>query len=139
MNFIDRFMEGWTQFANRAQPVLSKVGHILSVTVSTLISAWNYILKFRKIFLAVPVGVMAVILALQNMVKLPVIVGLDLQESGEFSIQIVREIAALGPMAITALCLLLMFCSKRTLTPWIVSVISLLLPLLILVTNTFPA
>ena len=82
---------------------------------------------------------MAVILALQNMVKLPVVVGLDLQTSGEFSIQIAREIAALGPMAITALCLLLMFCSKRTLTPWLVSVFSLLLPLLILVTNTFPA
>lgn len=139
MNFIDKAMVMWKQFSERVRPVLSKTHLVLSKTGKTLSSAWNYILKFRKIFLAAPVGTMAVILALQNMVKLPAVVGLDLQLSGEFNIQIAREIAALGPMAITALCLLLMFCSKRTLTPWIVSVISLLLPLLILVTNTFPA
>ena len=139
MNFIDRFMEGWDKFTKKVSPTLSKVGRGTKKTTGAVVAAWTYILKFRKLFLAVPVGTMAVILALQNMVKLPVIVGLDLQKSGEFSIQIVREVAALGPLAITALCLLLMFCSKRVLTPWVVSVVSLLLPLLILVTNTFPA
>ena len=139
MNFIDQAMEKWDRFTKRIGPTLSKSRQVASKTIKTLISAWNYILKFRKIFLAAPVGTMAVILALQNMVKLPPVVGLDLQISGEFNIQIVREIAALGPMAVTALCLLLMFCSKRTLTPWLVSVFSLILPLLILVTNTFPA
>ena len=88
--------------------------------------------------MSVPFGVVAVILALRNMISLPVLVGLDLQSTGEFSIQLVREVAVLGPMAITAICLLLMFCSKRTLTPWLVSVFSLALPLLILFTNTFP-
>ena len=139
MNFIDRFMESWEKFTKKISPTISKVSHGTKKTTGSLVAAWKYISKFRKIFLAVPVGTMAVILALQNMVKLPVIVGLDLQTSGDFSIQIVREVAALGPMAITALCLLLMFCSKRVLTPWLVSVFSLLLPLLILVTNTFPA
>lgn len=138
MNFIDKTMEAWNRFANRVGPTLSKTRQVISKITNTLVSAWKYILKFRKIFLAAPVGTFAVILALQNMVKLPPVVGLDLQISGEFNIQIVREIAALGPMAITAVCLLLMFCSKRTLTPWLVSVFSLILPLLILVTNTFP-
>ena len=139
MNFIDQFMEKWEKFTSKIRPTINKVGHGTKKTANKMIGAWNYLMKFRKIFLAVPVGTMAVMLALQNMVKLPVVVGLDLQKSGEFSIQIAREIAALGPMAITALCLLLMFCSKRVLTPWLVSVVSLLLPLLILVTNTFPA
>ena len=138
MNFIDRFMVEWERFLNKARPVYVQVHEVVSKIMNTLISAWNYVLKFQKIFLAVPVGTMAVILALQNLIKLPVIVGLDLQTNGDYSIQIVREVAALGPMAITAVCLLLMFCSKRTLTPWMVSVISLLLPLLILITNTFP-
>lgn len=139
MNFIDRFMLQWERFLNNARPVFSKIHQIFSKVSNTVISAWKYILKFQKIFLAVPVGTMAVILALQNLIKLPPIVGLDLQTNGDFNIQIIREVAAIGPMAITAVCLLLMFCSKRTLTPWIVSVVSLLLPLLILITNTFPA
>ena len=139
MNFIDKTMQSWNAFAERVRPVLSQIRQVASQTSKTLITAWNYLKKFQKIFLAVPVGTMAVILALNNLVKLPAVVGLNLQTSGEFEIQIAREIAALGPMAITALCLLLMFCSKRTLTPWLVSVISLILPLLILVTNTFPA
>lgn len=139
MNFIDRFMVQWERFLTNARPTFSKIHQITSKVINTLVSAWKYVLKFKKIFLAVPVGTMAVILALQNLIKLPPIVGLDLQTNGDFNIQIIREIAAIGPMAITALCLLLMFCSKRTLTPWIVSVISLLLPLLILITNTFPA
>ena len=139
MNFIDKTMDAWNKMTARLSPGLSKTRQVTSKTANTLISAWKYISKFRKVFLAVPVGTMAVILALQNIVKLPVVVGLDLQSNGEFTIQIAREIAALGPMAITALCLLLMFCSKRTLTPWLVSVFSLLLPLLILLTNTFPA
>ena len=41
--------------------------------------------------------------------------------------------------ASSILCLLLMFGSKRTLTPWLVSVFSLALPLIILVINVFPA
>ena len=139
MNLIDTFMEKWNILSNKVRPATRRVKEIFSKAIHELMRMWNYLLKFRKVFLAVPVGVMAVMLAIRNMAKLPVIVGLDLQADGEFSIQIIREIAVLGPMAITALCLLLMFISKRTLTPWLVSVFSLALPILILFINTFPA
>ena len=138
MNFIDKFMEKWENFVKKISPAVKKVCHGIGFVYSKLEAAFYYVMKFRKVFLALPVGIAAVILALRNMIKLPVLVGLDLQASGEFSIQIVREVAVLGPMAITAICLLLMFCSKRTLTPWLVSVFSLALPILILFTNTFP-
>ena len=118
--------------------IFQKIGQIASVAFDKIVFAWNYVSKFRKLFLAVPVGVMAVILALRNMIQLPVVVGLGLQGDGGYSVQIIREVAVLGPMAITAICLLLMFSSRRTLTPWLVSVFSLALPLLILLTNTFP-
>ena len=139
MNLIDTFMEKWNMISSKVRPVTQRVKETSGKVFHQLMRLWNYLLKFRKVFLAVPVGVMAVMLAIRNMAKLPVIVGLDLQADGEFSIQIIREIAVLGPMAITALCLLLMFISKRTLTPWLVSVFSLALPILILFINTFPA
>ena len=139
MNFIDEFMEKWNRFCEKSRPTIQRAGEIASRIGGILLTAWNYLFKFRKVFLGAPVGAIAVYLAVQNMVKLPVIVGLDLQQNGEFSIQIMREIAVLGPMAFTALCLLLMFCSRRILTPWLVSVFSLALPLLILLVNTFPA
>lgn len=137
MNFIDAFMEKWHAVVDKIKPTMGTVSQWTKLIYTKLEAAFRYVLKFRKVFLAVPVGVAAVILALRNMIKLPVLVGLDLQSSGEFSIQLVREVAVLGPMAITAICLLLMFCSKRTLTPWLVSVFSLALPILILFTNTF--
>ena len=139
MNFIDKFMIKWERFCKNSRPFFRKMGDVFGRVFDVLLRGWNYMLRFRKIFLAAPVGALAVILALRNMIQLPVIVGLDLQANGEFSIQIIREMAVLGPMAITALCLLFLFASKRTLTPWLVSVFSLTLPILILVTNTFPA
>ena len=43
------------------------------------------------------------------------------------------------PLVITAVCLLLMFVSRRILTPWLVSMFSLALPVIILLLNIFPA
>lgn len=139
MDFIDRFMIKWGVFRRKAQPTIEKAKEITRVVVDKVIFAWNYVTKFKKLFLAAPVAVMALILALMNLFKLPALVGLGLQGNGEFSFEIIREVAVIGPLAITAICLLLMFASKRTLTPWMVSVLSLLLPLMILFTNTFPA
>jgi hypothetical protein len=99
----------------------------------------GYIYKMRKIFLAIPVVWGAIYLAIYNEAHLPAIVGLDLQTSGDFNIQVIRELAVLGPVVITGVCLLLMFCSRRLLTPWLVSMFTLLLPIVILITNTFPA
>lgn len=137
MNFIDKFMEKWTRFRRNIQPNLDKIGETYKLVAGKVSYAWEYVCRFRKLFLAAPVAVMAIILAIANLIKLPAIVGLDLQANGEFNIEIIREVAVLGPLAITAVCLLLMFASKRTLTPWMVSVVSLLLPLVILLTNTF--
>lgn len=139
MDFIDVFMDKWNRFADAVRPAFRAIARFLRATLNVIVRIWNYILKFRKIFFAIPIGVAAVHLALNNMKELPAMVGLGLQSNGEFAIQVIREIAVLGPVAVTAFCLLLMFCSRRILTPWIVSAVSLLLPLLILLTNTFPA
>lgn len=118
---------------NTVKPEKEKV---TAGAVFAQIGKWIY--RLRSILLAIPVGVAAVILAIRNMAKLPVKVGFDLQSSGEFTYLVSRNVAVLGPLAVTALCLLFMFCSKRVTYPWLISIFSLLLPVVILLVNTFP-
>lgn len=139
MSFIDQLKKKWVRFRKKIQPAVDKVMDIALPVVDKVSYVWNYVKKFKKLFLAAPVATMALIMAIVNLIKLPALVGLGLQSNGEFSFEIIREVAVIGPLVITALCLLLMFASKRTLTPWMVSLISLLLPIMILLTNTFPA
>ncbi len=106
------------------------------------ICSWIYTL--RSLFLAIPVAVAAVLLALDNWAKLPASVALELpglSKSGELILQTVmldRSVAVLGPLAITAVCLLLMACSRRVVYPWIISIFSLVLPLFLMFTSVFP-
>ena len=139
MRFLSNAAEMWQALNVKMKPALEKAGSLYKNSAEVMSTAWRYIVKLQKVILAVPVGVGAVLLAMKNLVELPDSVGLNLQSDGTFTVLIAREIAVLGPIAITALCLLLMFCAKRTLTPWLVSVFSLAIPLLILVTNVFPA
>ena len=139
MNFWDKVMEKWKALGDSAAPILQKLKKFAQAVLKGARIVWKHLFAMRKIFISIPVAVAAVVLALRNQAVLPAVVGLNLQNNGTFSIQILRELAVLGPMAITALCLLLVFFSKRTLTPWLVSVFSLAIPLVILITNTFPA
>ncbi len=95
----------------------------------------RYALKFKKVCLAIPVAVASVFSTVFVAAKLPRYVGINLLETGDYGFIVTREIAIMGPLAVTALCLLLMFWSKRTLFPWLVSVFSLTLPYLILMIN----
>ena len=139
MKFLETIAEKWSEFVAAIQPVMEKAAAFFAEVRKALRIVWRYIVRFRKGILAIPVALGAVYLAIQNMRKLPELVGLDLQTDGTFSLQLDRFSAVMGPLAITGLCLALMFCSKRTLTPWLVSVFSLTLPVLILVINIFPA
>ncbi len=139
MEFLEKVIDAWGAFAEKAAPVLTSLREIFSEVGKILYSIGSYIYKMRKIFLAVPVVWAAIYLAFYNQANLPDIVGFDLQTTGDFAIQIGRELAVLIPLAITAVCLLLMFVSRRILTPWLVSMFSLLLPVVILLINTFPS
>lgn len=99
---------------------------------------WKKLYRIRSLLLALPVVVGAVVLAVNNMAKLPATVGIDLQASGEYAYTVGKAVVVMGPLAVTAVCLLLMFCSRKVLYPWLISLFSLVLPLLVLLTNTFP-
>ena len=106
-------------------------------SVAQMVYKWAY--RLRSVLLAIPVVVAAITLAIRNMARLPAKVGLDMLASGEFQFVVSKSIAVLGPLAVTAVCLLLMFASRKVIYPWLISVFSLLLPAVIYWTNVFPA
>ena len=106
--------------------------------INTAKATFRWAYKLRGVVLAIPVAGLAAILALYNFFALPNLVGFHLMPSGEHAFLVGKLLAVLGPLAVTAVCLLLMFCSKKVLYPWLISLFSLILPILILITNTFP-
>lgn len=139
MVFREKFLIFWQKFMDRVQILLSSLRKFFAKTAKILEKIISWLSKFKKIIAAVPVAAGAIVLALYNMGNLPKVVGINLLENGSFTYQIPRGIAVFAPVAVTSICLLLMFCSRRILTPWFVSLVSLLLPVMILITNVFPA
>lgn len=107
-------------------------------TIARLRSVWKWAFRLRSVILAIPVAVGAVVLAIFNQANLPDMVGINMQASGEYAQMVGKGVAVLGPLAVTAVCLLMTFCSRKVLYPWLISLFSLALPLLIYFTNTFP-
>lgn len=98
-----------------------------------------FIRQYRGVLACVPVAVAMIWLAVRNGAVLPEMVGINLLADGTFSMMVARPVAVLTPLLVTLVCIFLTACSKRTLFPWMVSVLSLLIPLLIWFTNVYPA
>ena len=92
-------------------------------------SAWQFVFCFRKVFLAIPVIVTAMVL--------PERVGLFLSTEGTFSLLVSRQQAVFGPLLVTGLSLIFMAASRKVFYPWLISVITLVLPFLIQLLNQF--
>jgi hypothetical protein len=112
--------------------VLKKIGSVLKS-----IAKWIY--RLRGFFMAIPVVLAALYLATQNMARLPDEVGINLLANGQYEYLISRGLAVMGPLVVTGVCLVMMFLSRRTIFPWLISIFSLVLPWLIWITNVFPA
>lgn len=106
--------------------------HIVGIIVT-----WCY--RLRKVVLAAPVIYFSLRLAAYNTVNLPLSVGLLLQSSGEFTYHISRYTAVVGPLVLTGGCLAMMFLSKKPLYAWAVSVFTLAVPVLLVLSNNYPA
>ena len=126
-------------FREKLQPGLDSAGSVLGGIGHGIKLVITYLFRMQKLLLSAPVLFAAVYLAQYNMNNLPEQVGLDLQTTGEYAIMISRNTAVMGPLVLTVLCLVLMFCSRRTMYPWIISLFSLVLPVLLLLTNMYPA
>lgn len=119
---------GW----EKAKEISAKINHIID-----LIGMWMF--RLRKFILAAPVVYLAMKLYAYNAEHLPEMVGLGLQSTGEYSVTIARSMALMGPFALTMGCLVLMFFSRKAMYSWAISIFTLALPILVLVSNVYPA
>lgn len=136
-------MEELTAKANalweKVQPWLEKANKVYRRAKEIWVKAWPWIWQARKLLLALPVVYLMLYFARLNWNVLPEQVGLHLQTSGDYARYISKELAVYGPMGVTGGCLTMMFLSRKTIYPWMICMISMLLPLLILITNIFPS
>lgn len=126
-------------FAHYAQVALNWIFRFFAAIGRGIHVAVDFVARMHKVFLSVPVIFAAIWLAKENAQRLPEMVGLGIQETGEYLQVVSKNVAVLGPFAVTAVCLLLMFLSRRAVYPWLISVFSLVLPIVIWLTNAYPA
>ena len=133
------FTEKWNGFreslraaANTTGSVYTKIKNVIGVLVMVCY-------RLRKIVLAIPVVYYALKIAGYNGQHLPEEVGLLLQANGEFAYTVSRHLAIMGPLVLTAGCLVMMLFSRKALYPWAISIFSLILPILLLISNIYPA
>jgi hypothetical protein len=133
------FTEKWKGFcdslkaaANTTGSVYTKIKSVIGVLVMV-----GY--RLRKVVLAIPVVYYALKIAAYNGEHLPEDVGLMLLANGEFAYTVSRYLAVMGPLVLTGGCLVMMLFSRKALYPWAISIFTLILPLLLLVSNIYPA
>ena len=124
------FAEKWNGMLDKVRPGMQAVGRVFS-----FIGTWLF--RLRKVLMSIPVLAAAIYLAVQNMKLLPEQVGVKLLSTGEFAQMISRNVAVIGPLGLTALCLMLMVISRKTIYPWLISVFTLVLPLVIRLSNQY--
>ena len=129
----------WQIFWAKAQVVFAKIGKVFSVIGMVFRKIGRFIFLIRKLLLAIPVvlGLFYVVGYVKE--RLPSQVGLLIQESGAYTYVVEQGTAINFCVVVTAACLLLMFISRRTVYPWLISIFSLILPIMLLLTNIFPA
>lgn len=136
---MDKFLNKLREFWKKTQPARKTTAKVFRVIGNVFRQIGKWIYRLRGVLMAIPVALGALYLAGYNMQNLPEQVGLNLLANGEYSMMVTREVAVLGPLAVTAACLLLVFLSRRIVYPWLISIFSLVLPLVIYFTNVFPA
>lgn len=139
MKEMEQLSAKWNDLRSKAEPVLAKIGAWYQKGKKIWKAAKPWLWRFRKVLFAIPVVYLALYLARLNWNVLPEQVGLNLQTTGEYARYVSREMAVYGPLGITGGCLAMMLLSRKTVYPWMICMFSMLLPLLILITNIFPA
>ena len=105
------------------------------------ICRWVY--KLRSVFMAIPVLTAAVILAIRNSRNLPEKIAVYFPSFSADKViikltELERGSAVMIPLLLTIASLALMFCSRRTVYPWIISIFTLILPLFFLFVGMYP-
>ena len=120
------------EVSEKPKGVLAKIWDVIRILCLVLY-------RLRGILMAIPVILVALRMAAYNAEHLPLLVGINLQTTGEFAKTISRQTAVTFPLFITGGCLVMTFLSRKNLYPWLISIFSLAIPVLLLITNMYPA
>ena len=97
-------------------------------------SVLRWAFRLRGVALSLPVAVIAVLLAVNNTAVLPGPLEIG---AGQNVITLSKSVLIMGPLALTALSILMTLFSKRVVYPWLISAFTLLLPVVLWFTMTF--
>ena len=136
---VEVIMSEKKKAAQRTPKERSKFAEAMCAVGRFLKEHWRWSLELRKVILAFPVVAAMLYLAEECRKRLPDLVGVNLLTNGQFEKLVQRETAIDVMMGITILCLICMAISRKTIYPWLISIFSLLLPILLMVTNMLPA
>lgn len=105
------------------------------------ICKWVY--KLRSVFLSIPVAFASVILALTNLARLPnvITVYMPAVKDGVLALstmELARGGAVLLPLLLTAACIVMVLLSRRVLYPWLISLLTLAVPIFFYYISIFP-
>lgn len=133
----------WVDAASEDLPVLDGGRKALSMSWGILKKTWNILFKLRRILLSIPVLLVALRLAADAMHRLPQTVyfgaaGVDADKNLLInSYHVSKEFAVYVPLGLTLFCLAMMFFSKKVVYPWVISIMTLLIPVSIMLANSF--
>ncbi len=136
MSFSDKIKNGWNKIWKKPD---IKAETEAGGNMFLIICNWVY--KLRSIFLAIPVLFVAIIMAIQNMARLPDTVNVYFPGENILAANLTelsKEVAVFGPLLVTVLCVVMMFLSRRVTFPWLISLFSLLLPPFLYFITVFP-
>ena len=139
MGKLEQVTAGWKQVQQDVKDSLNSTGSVYA-KIKRIVGIFVMVIyRLRGVILGIPVIWHALKLAAYNREHLPEMVGIDLMSNGAFAMTISRELAVTGPLVVTIACLVLMLTSRKVLYPWAVSVFTLILPVVLLVSNIYPA
>lgn len=163
MKWMDRLIEKWYRFVDFVSPFNRGFSRVFRAIRRTFRNLWKYIFWFRSVILGAPLAVAAVVLAAQNMARLPDEVPYTKllfysehkqkflpflftseAESVLFGFlamipdTISKAQAVFMPLTMTAVCIVLMILSKRMLYPFLIGLLTLVLPFVIYWFIEFP-
>lgn len=139
MGKLEQVTAGWKKVQQDVKDSLNSTGSVYA-KIKRIIGIFVMVIyRLRGVILGIPVIWHALKLAAYNREHLPEMVGIDLMSNGAFAMTISRELAVTGPLVVTIACLVLMLTSRKVLYPWAVSVFTLILPVVLLVSNIYPA
>ena len=139
MEIFEKVEAYWQTFCQKTAPARKETAKVLRKIWKVVSTVWSYIYRLRGLLMTAPVIICAVVLACMNYTNLPETVGINFMASGDFSYSMDRLPAVLLPFGLTAVCVVLTVCSKKIVFPWLISVFSLVLPLVIYLINVYPA